>query len=869
MTDRFARLKEILLKVADLPDRERESFLDEACKGDPELREEVESILAKDTKTHGILKTGGALPLNSEEPSEPSDMIDRTLSHFRIDEKIAAGGMGVLYKATDLRLRRQVAIKVLRPDVLSHPGIRERFVREARAASALNHPGIVTVHDIDTDSGVDFIAMEYVEGKTLDELIMPEGLPLESVTRYALEIADALRVAHEKGIVHRDLKPSNIMITGNNKVKILDFGIAKRLYPASGDGTEAVPPTQITQAGGFIGTLRYVSPEQGCGGEVDQRTDIWSFGVTLFEMVTGKLPFGGEDNEEVIRSILNTTHGSVTSFRSDVPPVFEEIIDKCLEKEKSARYQDAEELVSDLQQFAGATATIAGFELAGVRGVRRRLVSRWPWVAASAVIAVVVAVVLFRNFPPFGTPPTPGMKMLAVLPFENLGPPEDEYFADGLTEEIISRLASVGDLGVISRTSSYAFKDTERTLPQIASALGVDYILEGSIRWDKTGDTSKVLITPQLIDMSSDVHIWSDRYERPLTEIFVVQAEIAGHIVDALGIKLGTTDRRGLMSSPTTDVEAYNLYLKGRFHTYKATEETTENAIGYFNEALNIDPDFALAHFGLSEAYHVMGQVMGLPQKEYIPKAEEAALRALEIDSTLAEVHAKLADIKISYYWDWAGAEQDLRRAVRLNPQSIHTYIVYTYYLVMMRRIEEAIVKVEKAKKLDPLSIYAAYLAGVCYYLNGDFERALGELNMAMELDSESWLIHDGFGQIYTAMGEYAKAITSYKAAVNLGGGTLESLPWLGYTYAVSGNEEEARNVIDQLNERSKDKYVPKYYFAVVYAGLGDRELALSSLEQAYRDRDYQMIFILMEYTFTGLRSEPRFIALLEKMELG
>jgi serine/threonine protein kinase len=389
--DQFARLKQILAEVAKLPEGEREGYLDRVCKDDPELREEVESVLAHGSERHEILKTGGAIPPEPDEPTEVIDMTGRTLSHFRIEEKIAAGGMGVLYRAIDLKLRRQVAIKVLRPDLLSHPDIRERFIREARAASALNHPGIVTVYEIDTDSDIDFIAMEYVKGRTLDELISPEGLPIESVTEYALQMAEALRVAHEEGIVHRDLKPANVMITEGGNAKILDFGIAKRLYPSEGKDTGTPIETQITQAGGVIGTLRYLSPEQACGGEVDRRTDIWSLGVTLFEMVTGQLPFSGDNNQEVIRSILNDAQVSLTKLRSDVPEVIDSIIDRCLEKEKSERYPSAEELVSDLRQLKRTIATTTTvFKPAGAKKARGHLVSQWPWVVASAMIAVII-----------------------------------------------------------------------------------------------------------------------------------------------------------------------------------------------------------------------------------------------------------------------------------------------------------------------------------------------------------------------------------------------------------------------------------------------------------------------------------------------
>ncbi len=737
--DRFAKLKEILGEVANLPQDRREAYLDEICRDDPGLREEIESILAHESERHEVLKTGGAMsldPAGSAEPPELPDMVGRTLSHFRFEERIASGGMGVLYRATDLKLHRQVAIKVLRTDILARPDSRERFLREARAASALNHPGIVTVYEIDSDSGVDLIAMEYVEGCTLDEMITPNGLSLESITGCAIEVAEALQFAHERGIVHRDLKPSNIMIVAGGKVKILDFGIAKQFYTSDVDDSGVGPETQITQAGGVIGTLHYLSPEQASGEKVDNRTDLWSFGVTLYEMVTGELPFTGENKTEVIGAILRETQKSVSEFRSDLPAMLGEIIDKCIEKDRAERYQSAEELVSDLKKLrqVAATGTTDSWP-PEVKKTKGLFAQRRARVAVFVMIAIAAAVIIARNFIPFGESPTPERKMLVVLPFENLGPSEDEYFADGVTEELTARLASIGELGVIARTSAMKYKGTGKTIGQIGKDLGVDYVLEGTIRWQRTDGRSIIRVTPQLIRVSDEIHMWAEVYERDLTNIFQVQSEIATQVARNLDITLLGSEREVIEAVPTENPEAYQAYLRGLeyFQRTGSLEEDLLKAVRMFERSIEFDSSFAPAYAALSRSHSDIYRLYYDYTEERITQARTEALRALELGPNLPESHLAMGKYHYALR-DYDRAFEEFEIASRLRPNDVD--VLENIALTQRRRgnFEVGVESFEKAFHLNPENVGLLVAIGYTYQTLRDYQKADDYYNRAISL---------------------------------------------------------------------------------------------------------------------------------------
>jgi len=477
--DRSARVKELLAEIADIPADKRRQYLEDACRDDPEMLKEIGSVLARGSDTPTIITSDDSIPGKIAVSTEQTDMVGQTISHFRIEKKIASGGMGVLYRAIDLNLRRRVAIKVLRPDVLSQPGIRERFVREARATSALNYPGIVTVHEVGSDAGVDFIAMEYVDGRSFHDMAPPSGgLPLELIPKYALAVAESLQVAHKVGIIHRDLKPANIMVTNDGQVKILDFGIAKDLYAASSDIGSGVSEGSlegpgITRTRGVLGTPSHLSPEQARGEEVDHRTDIWSFGATLYEMITGKLPFRGKNPREMIRAVLNETPEPVSKLRPGVPVLLEKIVDRCLEKDRNRRYSTTGELVDDLRKLEGAIAT-AVIDTQMIEGIQNghRSFRRWAWVAGFVIIASIATGVFVQHFAPFSGPPAgrngaAAVPSLAVLYLKNLGPEDDEYLSYGITEDLIIDLTRIGTIRVAPMRSIMRYKDSEAELEQI------------------------------------------------------------------------------------------------------------------------------------------------------------------------------------------------------------------------------------------------------------------------------------------------------------------------------------------------------------------------------------------------------------------
>ena len=567
--------------------------------------------------------------------------------------------MGVVYKAQDTKLDRIVALKFLTRSLSCDPAAKERFISEAKAASALNHPNITTIHDISENKGAQFIIMEYIEGATLKELSSSE-LELKKFIEIAIQLCQGLQAAHQKQIIHRDIKSDNIKIAPGNRVKIMDFGPAK-LKSA----------TPLTKAGTTVGTVAYMSPEQAQGRELDQRTDVWSLGVVLYEMLTGKLPFRGEYEQAIIYSILNEEPEPVTSLRPTVPVELEQIVDKTMAKNVNQRYENADELLRDLRQVQESLK------------------------ATSA---------------------TASSKSIAVLPLENISPDkENEYFSDGLTEEIIMNLSKIKDLKVISRTSAMHYKGTNKPLRQIAKELGVQYILEGSVR--KHG--SDLRITAQLIDAVQDAHLWAEKYNGTLDDIFDIQEKVAEKIVEALKVELTTGEQQQLSRRYTDDTEAYQLYLRGRFFWSKRTEEGFERAIGYFNQSIEKDPNYALASVGLADAYILMGVYCYQRPHEVMPKARQAAQKALELDNKLAEAHASLAHMRMLYDWDWPGAEKQFQRAIELNPGYAPAHLWYSLTLSSIGRLEEALIEIKRAQELDPLSLIINTDVGLVHYLAG------------------------------------------------------------------------------------------------------------------------------------------------------
>jgi TolB-like protein/predicted Ser/Thr protein kinase len=578
-------------------------------------------------------------------------MIGESISHYRILEKLGEGGMGVVYKAEDTKLKRTVALKFLSGRAVAGDEERVRFQREAEAAAALSHPNICTVHEIDEFEGRPFIAMEFVDGQTLKQMIAAGPLKLDAALATALQVAEGLQEAHGAGIVHRDIKPANVMVAGEGRVKIMDFGLAT-----------SQAATRVTQKGTTIGTVAYMSPEQARGGEVDHRTDIWSFGAMLYEMVSGRLPFKGDSEQAVIYSIFNDEPQPLTGLRTGVPVDLERIAGKCLAKDPGERYQTATDLLADLRRLQRVSASGApppgpAVSRSGTEP-RARHWSRGATLAAILVVIVALAPgILRRYFPTSGERSAAERAMLVVLPFDNLGAPEDEYFADGITEEITSRLATLHELGVISRTSAVTYKNTSKTIKQIGQELQVDYVLEGTVRWDRSGDgISRVRVTPQLIRVADDTHLWSERYDRELQNVFGIQSDVSEQVVQQLGIALLKPARLALQARPTENLAAYQAYLKGLDYSQQEmySEENWRLVIQMFERAVELDPAFAVAYVELSEAHSEMVNLGFDRTPERVEMAKAAVDEALRLQPDLPDAH-----LALGYYYYWCLHEYD------------------------------------------------------------------------------------------------------------------------------------------------------------------------------------------------------------------
>ena len=678
----------------------RATFLDEACGGDDSLRQEVESLLTQEGATGSFLEAPAlevaARGLAQEQARSEGDgggMVGKTISRYRVLAKLGAGGMGEVYRAHDERLQRDVALKVLPAHILADETARKRFRKEALALSKLNHPNIATVYDFDTQDGVDFLAMEYVAGATLTKRITGGALPEKEVAQLGIQIAAALEEAQEQGVVHRDLKPGNVMVTPKGQAKVLDFGLAKLVRPVA----DTAATMSMTETPAAAGTLPYMPPEQLQGKPVDARTDLYALGAVLYEMGTGQRAFPERESHRLITAILHETPQPPRALNREVSAGLESIIFKALEKDPERRYQSARELRVDLERLSGPEPFLATPRRPGM--TRRQLVAM-----AGAALVALLAVPLGLNVGGMrdrllGTATAPRIESIAVLPLQNLsGDPEQDYLAAGMHEALITDLGKIGALRVMSRRSVMRYRGSDRPLPEIARELNVDAVLDGSTL--RSGD--QVRITAQLIHAATDSQLWAERYERNLRDILTLQGEIATAIAREIKVKLTPQEQTRLASARTVNPEAYEDTLKGRFPAQKFTPQDFEIAMDYFQRALEKDPNYALAYAGIARVWTSRQQMGFVPPREAEPRAKAATAKALELDSTLAEVHHRLAVVRGWTDWDWQGADAEFRRALEINPNYAEARAVYSHLLMIMSRPEEAMGQIERALELDP-----------------------------------------------------------------------------------------------------------------------------------------------------------------------
>ena len=790
-------------------------------------------------------------------------MIGQTISHYRILEQLGAGGMGVVYKAHDSRLDRVLALKLLPENMAHQPQALERFRREARAASALNHPGICTIYDIGEEDGRAFIAMEFVDGETLRNHIHRTALPREEVLEFGIQIAEALEAAHTEGIIHRDIKPANIFVTKRGHAKVLDFGLAK-LVPkgiAGGDPDSASEPAESTSIVGIIsGTPAYMSPEQIRGDELDARTDIFSLGLVMYEMATGRQAFGGGTGGAVIEAVLTRPPASIRSINSEIPSSLEAIIDKALFKDRDQRYQSAADMLTDLQLLkreieSGHTAREESTQPILGSTTRTYSSAANPGPSTSTQQTGTIR-----------RPRVPkSISSLAVLPFENVSrDPENEYLSDGIAGSLINNLATVPKLRVMAQSTVFRYKGREMDPQAVGRELNVRAVVTGRVM--QSGGALR--IGTELVDVATGSQLWGAQFDRKPGDIFMIQDEISNEISGKLRLQLTRTEKKRLIRRHTEDAEAYRLYLQGRHHWNRWTEEGFYKAIGYFQQAVEKDPSYALAYTGVAESYVLLGWNSYLPPKDAFPQGQAAAMIALRLAPDLGEAHAPLAASLWLHDWQWREARTEFQRSLELNPTYPTANHWYAEYTMTMGRHVDAIAKMKNSQELDPLSLIINVAIGWASYMARQYDEAIEQLLRTVELDPNYPVTYWILGLLYRITGRYDLAITAGEKGVNLSGGSPLMRAALAHTYGKSGRTPDARHVLDDLTELAKGKYVAPHFFAGIHVGLGDHDRAMDFLEKSWDERCHWLIYLHIDPSMDDLRGDPRFQNLLKRVGL-
>jgi serine/threonine-protein kinase len=803
-------------------------------------------------------------------------MIPESIAHYRIIKKLGAGGMGEVYLALDTKLDRNVAIKLLRSDWLEEEHLKKRLVREAQAAAKLDHPNICAIYDVNEAGPFTFIVMQYIEGESLAEKMEREPLTLANSLNMAEQAAEGLAEAHAHGIVHRDIKPQNMIVTPRGQLKILDFGLAKKMPSTDSVDNEAQTATLLSKPGLVVGTMPYMSPEQVQGEPLDAASDIFSLGVTLYEMLAGKHPFKDKSAPVTMSRILLGDPTPTERFQTQVSPELQAVLSKMLRKEKADRYQSAQAFLADLRKLPaqpplerptdeGAPTKEAARTAKATGGLLNRVRdNKWPLLAAVLAL-VLIGVGLSKWFS------TDRSESLAILPFtySSIDPklmanPDREYLSDGMTESLINNLSQLTNLKVIARSSVFRYKGKDLDVPSIGRELNVRSVLVGQIKQDGAG----LRIGVELIDVQGNRSIWGSSYQPQTADIQSVQQDIAKNISEKLGLKLSGADQNHLAKSYTNSGEAYESYLKGRYHWNKRTDEGFKQAITFFQEAIAKDPTYALAYTGLADCYTLRSDYGFLPAQEGYALAKSAVTLALKYDDTLAESHTSLASIKAATDWDWQGAENEYRKAIELNPNYPTAHHWYGDQLFILGRFDQALLELRKAQQLDPLSLGINKDLAVALFYAREYDKALEQCRKTLEIEPNFHVMSTYIAQIYEAQQKYPEAIAELEKAHAAAPDDVEVTYGLGQAYALAGRKNEALKISNEVNQPGKDVYMPKEA-AYLYALLGEKEKAVAILQKAAENHYLAVAELKTDPRLGELRKDARIVELLRKIGLG
>ena len=896
-SERLKLVEDVYHEAADLAPGELADFLNERCGGDARLRREVESLLSFDSSPNSFID-GSAGSFAAEMFAVPEDQIDlsdREIGHYRIISKIGTGGMGVVYLAQDTKLGRKVAIKFLNKEFSTDESKLRRFIQEAKAASALNHPNILTVFEIGETDETSFIVTEWIDGRTWREhLDETDSQRLKAILDTAIQVAEALAAAHNAGITHRDIKPENIMVRKDGYAKILDFGLAKLAEDPGfigSIGSEDKTRTAVkTRSGIIMGTVSYMSPEQARGKKTDTRTDLWSLGVVIYEMLTAQLPFRGETMSDTVASILTETPLPLDHLIANAPDGLQEILDRTLAKRAEDRYQSAEELRFDLMSLRRAlersgdierpTTLREGTSLSGNADRRKtgtdraftneerqetlsieieKIRTRYRTAAIAAIAIVLVTGLGYLGYLYFSG--ASEIRSIAVMPFANeTGSVYNDYVSDGLSDSTINKLSQLPHLKVISRTSTFRFKGKELDVDEVARSLGVEAIITGQI----TQQADTLQINVEMIRAADKTRLWGEIYTRKVSDEINVPEAITQAVAHRLEIKLSPDQERQIVKQITSNTKAYQLHMNGLFFRRKNGVDNIRKAIEYQEQAIKIDPSFTRAYIELSINYANLVDIRAMSPAEGVPKARAAAERALALDETLADAHYNIARIR-KYEFEWIKAEAAFKRSIELNANIAAAHTIYAEFLSQLGRFDEALREIRLAQELDPLRTGLVGNEGSIYYLARQYDEAVVKKQIHVSAAPENPFAHLGLGIALAANGQFAEAIDAYQTSVKLDE-TPSALIYLGRAFTLTGRRDEALAILYKLN--ATEKYVSPAELAILYAALGDNDGAFNLLDKAYKERDVQMTSLKVDPCYDPIRADPRFAQMLNRLNL-